>query len=58
MATSYYFWGHQRMGLLREREKIALWHASDGPNHLLLLLGKIPSQQGIFLKEVTAGNQI
>ena len=37
---------------------LALWHASDGLNHLLLLLGKIPSQQGIFLKEVTAGNQI
>ena len=29
---------------------LALWHASDGPNHLLLLLGKIPSQQGIFPK--------
>ena len=25
---------------------LALWHASDGPNHLLLLLGKMPSQQG------------
>ena len=37
---------------------LALWHASDGPNHLLLLLDKIPSQQGIFPKEVTAGNQI
>ena len=22
---------------------LALWHASNGPNHLLLLLGKIPS---------------
>ena len=22
MATSYYFWGHQRVGLLREREKM------------------------------------
>ena len=31
---------------------LALWHASDGPNHLLLLLGKIPSQQGIFPKKV------
>ena len=29
---------------------LALWHASDGLNHLLLLLGKIPSQQGIFPK--------
>ena len=29
---------------------LALWHASDGPNHLLLLLGKIPSQQDIFPK--------
>ena len=37
---------------------LALWHASYGPNHLLLFLGKIPSQQGIFPKEVTAGNQI
>ena len=37
---------------------LALWHASDGPNHLLLLLGKIPSQQDIFPKEVMAGNQI
>ena len=37
---------------------LARWHASDGFNHLLLLLGKIPSQQGIFLKEVTARNQI
>ena len=23
---------------------LILWHASDGPNHLLFLLGKIPSQ--------------
>ena len=37
---------------------LALWHASNGPNHLLLLLGKIPSQQGIFPKEVTTGNEI
>ena len=37
---------------------LTLWHASDGPNHLLLLLGKIPFQQGIFPKEVMAGNQI
>ena len=37
---------------------LALWHASDGPDHLLLLLGKIPSQQDIFPKEVMAGNQI
>ena len=37
---------------------LALWHASDGPNHLLLLLGKIPSQQDIFPKEVIARNQI
>ena len=37
---------------------LALWHALDGPNHLLLLLGKIPSQQDIFPKEVMAGNQI
>ena len=37
---------------------LALWHASDGPNHLLLLLGKIPSQQDIFPKEVMARNQI
>ena len=29
---------------------LALWHASDGLNHLLLLLGKIPSQQDIFPK--------
>ena len=29
---------------------LALWHASDGPNHLLLLLGKIPSLQDIFPK--------
>ena len=29
---------------------LALWHASDGPNHLLLLLDKIPSQQDIFSK--------
>ena len=29
---------------------LALWHASDGLNHLLLLLGKIPSQQYIFPK--------
>ena len=29
---------------------LALWHASDGPNRLLLLLGKIPSQQDIFPK--------
>ena len=29
---------------------LALWHASDGPNHLLLLLGKLPSQHDIFLK--------
>ena len=29
---------------------LALWHASDGPNHLLLLLGKIPFQQDIFPK--------
>ena len=29
---------------------LALWHASDGPNHLLLFLGKIPSQQDIFPK--------
>ena len=29
---------------------LALWHASDGINHLLLLLGKIPSQQDIFPK--------
>ena len=36
----------------------ALWHALDGPNHLLLLLGKIPSQQDIVPKEVIAGNQI
>ena len=32
---------------------LVLWHASDCSNHLLLLLGKIPSQQGIFPKEVT-----
>ena len=25
MATSYYFWGHQRVGLLREREKMVYW---------------------------------
>ena len=37
---------------------LALWHASDGLNHLLLLLGKIPSQQDIFPKEVMARNQI
>ena len=37
---------------------LVLWHASDGPNHLLLFLGKIPSQQGILPKEITAGNQI
>ena len=37
---------------------LSLRHASDGPNHLLLLLGKIPSQQDIFPKEVMAGNQI
>ena len=37
---------------------LALWHASYGPNHLLPFLGKIPSQQGIFPKEVMAGNQI
>ena len=37
---------------------LTLWHASDGTNHLLLLLGKIPSQQDIFPKEVMAGNQI
>ena len=37
---------------------LALWHASDSPNHLLLLLGKISSQQDIFPKEVIAGNQI
>ena len=37
---------------------LALWHALDGPNHLLLLLGKIPSQQDIFPKEIIAGNQI
>ena len=37
---------------------LALWHASDGPNHLLLLLDKIPSQQDIFPKEVMTGNQI
>ena len=37
---------------------LALWHASDGPNHLLLLLGKISSQKDIFPKEVMAGNQI
>ena len=29
---------------------LALWHASNGPNRLLLLLGKIPSQQDIFPK--------
>ena len=29
---------------------LALWHASDGPNHLLLLLGKILFQQDIFPK--------
>ena len=29
---------------------LALWHASYGPNHLLLLLDKIPSQQDIFPK--------
>ena len=29
---------------------LALWHASDGLNHLLLLLGKIPSHQDIFPK--------
>ena len=37
---------------------LALWHASNGPNHLLLFLGKIPSQQGIFPKKVTTGNQM
>ena len=25
MATSYYFWGHQRVGLLRETEKMVYW---------------------------------
>ena len=25
MATSYYFWGHQRVGLLRGREKMVYW---------------------------------
>ena len=29
---------------------LVLWHASDGPNHLLLLLSKILSQQDIFPK--------
>ena len=29
---------------------LVLWHASDDPNHLLFLLGKIPSQQDIFPK--------
>ena len=37
---------------------LALWHVSNGPDHLLLLLVKIPSQQDIFPKEVIAGNQI
>ena len=37
---------------------LALWHALDGPDHLLLLLGKISSQQDIFPKEVMVGNQI
>ena len=37
---------------------LALWHVSDGPNHLLLVLVKIPSQQDIFPKEVMARNQI
>ena len=37
---------------------LPLQHASDCPNHLQPLLGKIPSQQGIFPKEVTSGNQI
>ena len=27
---------------------LPLWHASDGPSHLWPLLGKIPSQKGIF----------
>ena len=25
MTTSYYFWGHQRVGLLRGREKMVYW---------------------------------
>ena len=37
---------------------LPLWHASDGPSHLLPFLGKISSQQGIFPKEVTTRNQI
>ena len=37
---------------------LPLWHASGGLNHLVTLLDKIPSQQHIFPKEVTAGNQI
>ena len=52
-STSRFKW--IRIGLPHH---LPLWHASDGPSHILLLLGKIPSQQGIFLKEVTAGNQI
>ena len=31
---------------------LALWHASDGLNHLLLLFGKISSSQDIFPKRI------
>lgn len=38
-STSRFKW--IRIGLPHH---LPLWHASDGPNHLLSLLGKIPSQ--------------
>ena len=31
---------------------LPLWHASNGPSHVLPFLDKIPSRQGIFPKEV------
>ena len=55
---------HESLPLSSKRIRIwvfshlPLWHASDGPSHLLPLLGKISSQQVIFLKAAIARNQI
>ena len=55
LYTSTYRFKWIRIGLPHH---LPLWHASDGLNHLLPLLGKISSQYGIFPKEVMARNQI
>ena len=46
----YHYPFHDKSCCIPLPHYLVLWHASDGPNHLLLLLSKILSQQDIFPK--------